>query len=571
MKNTSILGDRFEGACHNGMSGGYTLKDAFRFLKPYMHSYQKYFVAFYIGWLAETMIVVLIPKLFGIMLDQIIYQRDMTEFFKVSGVVVFLSLYSCILYFWLYAKHHYLMVMFPFGIKIKAFEKFFQMSPADLKKLKHGEVMAVIQEYPSECMHFLIRGMIHQANNFIIIAFLLLFSFKTHFMAGVMMTVLSGICGGITIFSGSKSKEASIAQKEQYGKYVSWLYEMIENFLSIRFLSMQKTVKTKFDHFSAEIFRQKDRMNLLQTLSEQMIKGLFLISQLSIFAVSVYLIKESVITIGAFTVLMAYFSMITAKIIDINQKWNDAQTRVGFIRKIQEFMEHPDEADNGKLQMERGPGKIELNNVCFSYGSKQILQNFSLQVNPGEKIAVTGSSGCGKSTLTELLTGMIKADRGEIKIDGIEIGEYSLKSLRKEIGIMFQDAFVLEGSLKENLLLSNKNAVEAQLYHVIRDLGLEDYMKDWPDGMDTQIGGLLSGGQKQRLALCQLWLQNPNIIILDEPTAALDEAAETDIISKCMDLFRDKTMIIVTHRRQTAELCDRVVRIGVKSEKTNKA
>ena len=547
----------------------YNLKSAIHFLKPYIHSYRKYFIAFYAGWLIETIITALIPKLFGIMLDEIIYQKDIAEFFKVSGAVVFLSLFSCILYYWLYAQHHYLMVMFTFQIKITVFNKFFRMRPTDLKKMKMGEVMSIIQDYPVECMHFMIRGVIHQINNFIMIAILILSGFKIHFAEGVMMALLSGICGGITIFSGKRSKEASIVQKEQYGGYISWLYEMIENFLSIRLLSMQKTVNIKFSDYSKEMFKQRDRMNLLQTLSEQMIKGLFLLSQLSIFAGSIYLIKEKIITIGTFTVLLTYFSMMTKKITYINQSWNDAQTRVGYIRKIQEFMGYADETDGGTLQMEHCMGKIKIDNINFSYGSKQIFENFSLRINPGEKVAITGSSGCGKSTLAELLTGMIKVDSGEIKIDGSKIGEYSLKSFRKEIGIMFQDSYVMEGSLRENLLLANKKASDMQLCNAIRDSGLEDFVKDWPDGIDTRIGDILSGGQKQRLALAQLCLRRPDIIILDEPTSALDAAAEREIISKCMELFKDKTMIIITHRSQVEELCDRVVRIGRIYEKNN--
>ena len=183
------------------------------FLKSYTHSYRKYFIAFYIGWPVETIIVALIPKLFGIMLDEIIYEGDIAEFFKVSGVVVFLSIYSCALYYWLYAQHHYLMTMFTFQIKIKVFQKFFQLRSVDFKKLKMGEIMSIIQEYPTECMHFLIRVVIHQINHVIIVTILVLFSFKIHFTAGLMMVLLAGICGGIIIFSGEKKQRSLYCSK----------------------------------------------------------------------------------------------------------------------------------------------------------------------------------------------------------------------------------------------------------------------------------------------------------------------------------------------------------------------
>ncbi len=545
----------------------YTLKSAMLFLKPYISAYKKQFIAFYVGWLAETVISVLFPKLFGRMLDEMIYQKDIAAFFKISGVAIFLSLFSGALFYWIYAQHHYLIVMFAFQMKMDIFRKFFRMRPADLKKMKTGEVMAVMQDYPAECVHFLIRGVIHQINHFIILAALMLFSFQIHFIAGLMMVVLSGVCGGITIFAGKRSKEASIRQKEQYGEYIGWLYEMIENFLSIRLLSMQKKVKAKFDASSSKMFRQRNRMNLAQAISEQAIKGLFLLSQLSIFAVSVYLIQEKIITIGTFTVLLTYFSMMAQKITLINQSWNDAQSRIGTIRKIQEFMSYSDETDSGALQMEHCRGQVEINNLCFSYGSERIFDNFSLHIRPGEKVAITGDSGCGKSTLAELLIGMVKADSGEVKIDGNAVGEYSLKSLRDEIGMMFQDAFVMDGSLKENLLLAYQKASDKQLKDVISAVGLEQYVKEWPDGMDTKIGDILSGGQKQRLALAQLCLRRPGLIILDEPTSALDAAEEERMISKCMGLFIDKTMIMITHSSRVEAMCDKCVRIGGENEK----
>ncbi len=539
----------------------YTLKSALLFLKPYMRPYKKYFITFYIGWLAETVIAVVLPKLFGKMLDAMIYQKSMTGFLKISGEAILLSLFSSILYYWIYTKHHYLIVMFAFQIKMDIFRKYFKLRPADLKKMKIGEVMAVMQDYPVECVHFMIRGVIHQVNRLISMAVLVFFSFKIHIAAGFMMVMLSGICGGITIYVGKRSKEASMIQKEQYGGYVSWLYEMIENFLSIRLLSMQKMVKAKFAASSSEMFQQRNRINLLQALSEQVLKGLVLLSQLSIFAVSVYLLKEKIMTIGTFTVLLTYFSMMTQEITSINQNWNDAQVRVGYIRKIQEFMNHPDEEDGGTIQMEHCRGQIEINNLYFSYGSRQIYEHFSLQIHPGEKVAITGNSGCGKSTLTELLIGMVKADSGEIKMDGMEIGAYSLKTLRSRIGIMFQDSFVMDGSLKENLLLAHPKASDMQLRDAIRASGMEDYVDEWAEGMDTRIGDILSGGQKQRMAMAQLYLRQPDMIILDEPTSALDGAAEKRIVSKCMELFGDKTMIIITHSRQVEEMCDRVIRM----------
>lgn len=165
--------------------------------------------AFYVGWLVETIITLVLPVLLGIMLDQIIYRRDLTDFFHVSGVVVILSIYACVLYYWLYAQHHYLMIMFTFGIKKDAFEQFLYTRAELLKQIPQGEMLSLVLEYPAECMHFLIRGVIHQINNFIIIGAILFLSFRIHPVLGIMMLALALGCGIVTVCSGKKSGNAS--------------------------------------------------------------------------------------------------------------------------------------------------------------------------------------------------------------------------------------------------------------------------------------------------------------------------------------------------------------------------
>lgn len=539
----------------------FTIGKGLLFLQKYIRPYRKHFAAFYGGWLVETIIAVLLPKLLGIMLDEIVYRQDVAEFMKVSGIAAIISIYSCILYYWLYAQHHYLMIMFTFHIKVDVFEKFMKIEPLRLKRFRTGEVIALIQEYPAECMHFLIRGVIHQINNFVIIAAVLVFSFRLSAVAGAAMAMLSGLCGIVTFCAGKSSGRASVRQRDEYGRYIGWLYEILENSVTVKLLGAQDLIRAKFERYSEKLFREKDRMSITKSLSGQVIKGVFLIARLAVLGTAVYMTAKDSLTIGSFTVIITYFNKLTGTLTDINQKWTDAQTRAGYIKKLHEFMECPDEEDTGKLVMEHCRGDIRIRNMKFSYGEKEVFRNFNLHITFGEKVAVTGASGSGKSTLAELMTGMLKPERGTIQIDGNRIEEYTLRSLRSRIGILWQDALIIEGSLKDNLLLADSRASDRQMWRALWESELGDYAERLENGIDTVISGTLSGGQKQRLAIAQLCLRNPDIIIFDEPTAALDDETEYRLIEHWRKLFKDKTLIVITHRPKPLELCDRVIRV----------
>lgn len=543
----------------------FSIWEAVSFLKKYIKPYIKHFIAFYAGWLVETIAVILTPKMLGIMLDQIIYQQDLMGFFKVSLVVVFLSVFSCILYYWIYAQHHYLMIMYTFGIKVDVLEQFMEIEPEILSSLSAGELISLIQEYPSECMHFLIRGFIHQINNVIIVGAILILSFRINVIIGILMLLLSIVCAGTSIFFGRKNKNASIRQRRVYGDYIGWLYEVIENAADICLLNAQDTMKQKYKDFSNKMFLEQNKMHLFQDISEQVIKGIFLVAQIGIFFMAAFLSGKGAFTVGAFTVIVTYFNKLTSTIIEFNQQWNDAQTRAGYVQKIKEFMEYPKEKDDGKQEFTDCLGEINIQHMKFSYGQKNIYKDFSMDVKSNEKVAIVGESGIGKSTLADLLVGLLETDAGKIMVDGVEIENYTKKSLRKHMGILFQESLIFEGSLKDNLMLGNPKAQETEIWHAVRCADLEKCIADLPEGLDTWIGNegvKLSGGQKQRLAIAQICLRNPKIIILDEPTSALDHESEEKIIQNWKEVFKDKTVIVITHRKKPLELCQQIIKIG---------
>jgi ABC-type multidrug transport system fused ATPase/permease subunit len=187
-----------------------------------------------------------------------------------------------------------------------------------------------------------------------------------------------------------------------------------------------------------------------------------------------------------------------------------------------------------------------------------------LEICPGEKLALVGKSGCGKTTIASLMIGLFTVKSGKILIDGQELSDCSLRSIRGNIGIVQQDVLLFDGTIRENLLLAKRDATDDELWQTCEKAGIADFLRETSHGLDTVIGKAgvgLSGGQKQRLAIARIYIKNSPIIIFDEATSALDHETELAVHSAWRSLLCGRTAIIIAHRQSSVMLCDRAVLI----------
>ena len=218
------------------------------------------------------------------------------------------------------------------------------------------------------------------------------------------------------------------------------------------------------------------------------------------------------------------------------------------------------------VQMSGLKDKIEFQNVCFEYiPGHPVLKNINLTIKKDETLAIVGNSGGGKSTIVNLLPRFYDIKSGSIKYDGVDIRDLTISSLRRNIAMVFQDNFLFSGTIRENILMGNPNATEAELEQAIESAHLQEMIADLPDGLDTLLGerGLtLSGGQRQRVAIARAMIKNTPIVILDEATSALDNKSEA-IVQKALDnLIQNKTVFVIAHRLSTIKNADRIAVIN---------
>lgn len=274
--------------------------------------------------------------------------------------------------------------------------------------------------------------------------------------------------------------------------------------------------------------------------------------------------SDAIADYTTFVISISMFISPLMQIINFTEMFENGLT--GF-KRFQEILSiETEDVKNGTKVLEKVNGDISFNNVSFSYNDKkEVLNSINLNVKAGEVIALVGPSGGGKTTICHLLPRFYEITSGEILIDGINIKDYTLNSLRENIGIVQQDVFLFNSSIKDNILYGSLGATDEEVVEAAKNANIHDYIMSLPNQYQTVIGerGVkLSGGQKQRLSIARVFLKNPQILILDEATSALDNTTEI-MIQKALDnLCLGRTTIVVAHRLSTIKNADEIVVIS---------
>ncbi len=281
-----------------------------------------------------------------------------------------------------------------------------------------------------------------------------------------------------------------------------------------------------------------------------------------------YLIVHGTITSGSFVSFLTALIMLYGPIKGIGKNYNAVMVSFMAIERVMEILDlQPAIADKASAQkLKAEHNDICFKDVCFEYiPGVPVLKDINLEVKSGTTVALVGNSGGGKSTFVNLLPRFYDVTSGQITINGQDIRDYTLESLRDKIAVVFQDNFLFSGSLRSNILLGKEDATEEEIARALKMAYLDDFVETLEDGLDTDIGergSLLSGGQRQRLAIARAFIKNAPIVILDEATSALDNKSEA-VVQKAIDnLMQERTVFVIAHRLSTVQNADKIVVIN---------
>ena len=278
-----------------------------------------------------------------------------------------------------------------------------------------------------------------------------------------------------------------------------------------------------------------------------------------------YLVYLNRLTVGELVAFLIYVNMFMRpirRIANLNEQYQRAMTGFGRFQEILAVKPDIVEEEN-PLVLKDVRGEIEYRNVSFSYDNdSQVLEDINLKIKSGETIAFVGPSGAGKTTLCNLLPRFYEINKGAILLDGIDIRDLSLKSLRANIGIVQQDVFLFNGTIRDNIAYGKPGATDEEIVEAAKKAAAHDFIMELSNGYETEIGerGVkLSGGQKQRISIARTFLKNPPILILDEATSSLDNESERVIQQSLDQLAKGRTTMIIAHRLSTVQNADRII------------
>ena len=339
--------------------------------------------------------------------------------------------------------------------------------------------------------------------------------------------------------------------------------EMITGYRSIVAYSKEEDVTEEFCKTSDALRKVSIKAEILGGSMGPIMNCISNISFVIVAAFGGYFAFRGNITIGTVSAFIIYAKQFSRPINEIAQLYGSIQTAIAGAERVFKLLDEPNEEDCGTLEPENIRGKISFRNVDFSYiPGKQVLFDFDLDVEPGQKIALVGSTGSGKTTVVNLLMRFYPVDRGEILVDGINIMDMKRDYLRKNIAIVLQDTVLFSNTIENNIKYANLEASEEEMIHAAQMSNIHRFINRQPNKYRTflkQAGANLSHGQKQLMAIARAVLADPKILILDEATSSVDTRTEKKIQDAMVKLMENRTSLIIAHRLSTIRDADKIV------------
>lgn len=367
----------------------------------------------------------------------------------------------------------------------------------------------------------------------------------------------------IAQFIAKKFRNSLLSMQKGIGNITTAADEMLKGHKEILVFNAQKYEKNNFYSINKIFRRSLLKIVLVSGLSTPIIQ---LVATLALGFILFLVANQTIdITPGSFTVVFSAMVAVMRPLRELTSVHLELQKGSVACESLFGLLNSPIEEDNGTIELQRTNGEIEFHQVTYTYPSRTTpsLNNISFKIKPGETVALVGRSGAGKSTIASLIPRFYDVQKGDILLDGINIKDYTLRSLRNQIGFVSQKVHLFNGTIADNIVYGAKNKYSKQdIINAAIQANAIEFIEKLEQGFDTEIGDngvLLSGGQRQRIAIARVLLRNSPILIFDEATSALDNESEKLVQQAIENLKKNRTSIIIAHRLSTIEKSDRIL------------
>ncbi|MEL6442406.1 MAG: peptidase domain-containing ABC transporter [Cyanobacteria bacterium J06621_8] len=371
---------------------------------------------------------------------------------------------------------------------------------------------------------------------------------------------------GLTLIFSPTIRRQLRTKAERNAETQSYLVEVLTGIQTVKAQNIELRSRWKWQERYARYISTGFKTVITSTLAKSASDFLNKLSRVIIIGMGAFLVLEGQLTLGqliAFRIIAGY---VTSPVMRLATLWQNFQETALSLERLADIVDHPEEGeeDRNNIPMPAIQGRVKYDNLSFRFKNSGPLQlkNVTTEFDPGTFVAIVGESGAGKSTMTKLLSRLYEPEGGRILVDGYDINRVELYSLRRQIGVVPQDTLLFEGTILDNIALTNPDATTEEIIAAAQIAAAHDFIMTLPSGYNTRVGergSALSGGQRQRIAIARTILQTPAMMVLDEATSALDFSTEQEVSRNLKEALKGRTVFFITHRLGTIKNADTIV------------
>ena len=538
-------------------------KKLFPYLKPYG------FLLLFSLFLAMISVLssVWIPKVIGQTIDAMIGVGEVQFSIVTNGLlwIFVLALISMVSQYVMSLCHNHIAYGMVKSLRDDVFIHLSKMPLSYLDLKAHGSLQSIVISDTEQMADGLLLGFSQLFTGILTIISTLFWMFSIQLTMTVVVLLLTPISFVVASFIAKKTYTLFHDQSTLRAEQTAFTHEMINGIKVVQAYSQEKKFLETFDELNENLASRSLKAIFYSSITNPATRFVNSLVYTVVGLVGAFFVLKSQLSIGQLAAFLTYANQYTKPFNEISGVMTEFQNSIACASRVFELMEEPIEVEEGKeVQLpEMMKGEVQFKEVSFSYQKDQsLIENFSLEVKPGEKIAIVGPTGSGKSTLINLLMRFYEVDKGSILIDGISIKDMSRQQLRQLFGMVLQETWLQSGTIRENLLLGNPNATDEEIQQVLIQCQLDKMIENLPQGLETPLhrqGEDFSQGQRQLLSIARVMLSKPSMLILDEATSSIDTRTELKIQQAFQTLMEGKTSFIVAHRLSTIQNADKIL------------
>lgn len=381
----------------------------------------------------------------------------------------------------------------------------------------------------------------------------LIFMFSKNFWITIMVIVLTPLSFFVAKFISSRSYTMFQKQSKTRGQQTAFIEEMVGNQKVVKAFGYEEKASSRFDVINNKLQKYSQQAVFYSSLTNPCTRFVNNIIYAGVALVGAFIIPKGLLTVGGLSVMLAYANQYMKPFNDISSVITEMQNALACASGIFEFLEQREESQDAEGTVDNVKGQVDIQNVSFSYDkSKKLIEDFNLQAKEGMRVAIVGPTGCGKTTFINLLMNFYNVDKGDILVDGHNIKDLSRHALRSCYGMVLQDTWIKQGTVRENIAFGKPNATDDEIIKAAKEAHSWEFIERLPKGLDTVLSeDSISQGQKQLLCITRVMLCRPPMLILDEATSSIDTRTEVQIQEAFDKLMEGRTSFVVAHRLST--------------------